>query len=217
VVVPLHLLNAMDAPRLGWLAPGFVQEKATALLRGLPKALRRNFVPAPDFARAFAEAHGTAEAATDSITGALARFLKRMTGVELAATDFDEPALEPHLRASLRLLDADGRGVLAESRALDELRARFGARAAEAFAAHAAAGLAREALTAFPDTAIPVSVPGAGGVPAFPALQDDGASVSLDVHADRAEAGRLHPGGVRRLLAIALSDRIRHARRQLPV
>ncbi|MBJ6980158.1 ATP-dependent RNA helicase HrpA [Luteimonas sp. MC1895] len=217
VVVPLHLLNAMDGPRLGWLAPGFVQEKATALLRGLPKALRRNFVPAPDFARAFAEAHGTAEAATDSITGTLARFLKRMTGVELAATDFDESTLEPHLVANLRLLDADGRNVLAESRALDALRARFGARASEAFAAHAAAGLAREALTAFPGTAIPVSVPGAGGVPAFPALQDDGGSVSLDVHADRAEAERLHPGGVRRLLAIALSDRIRHARRQLPV
>ncbi len=217
VVVPLHLLNALDAPRLGWLAPGFVQDKATALLRGLPKALRRNFVPAPDFARAFAEAHGAADAATDSITGALARFLKRLTGADVAATDFDEPALEPHLRANLRLLDADGRRVLAESRDLDELRARFGARATDAFAAHASAGLAREALTAFPDSPIPVSVPGAGGVPAWPALQDEGDAVSLDVHADRAEAARLHPGGVRRLLAIALADRMRQARRQLPV
>ncbi len=217
VVVPLHLLNALDAPRLGWLAPGFVQDKATALLRGLPKALRRNFVPAPDFARAFAEAHGAADAATDSITGAMARFLKRLTGADVAATDFDEPALEPHLRANLRLLDADGRRVLAESRDLDELRARFGARATDAFAAHASAGLAREALTAFPDSPIPVSVPGAGGVPAWPALQDEGDAVSLDVHADRAEAARLHPGGVRRLLAIALADRMRQARRQLPV
>ncbi len=217
VVVPLHLLNALDAPRLGWLAPGFVQEKATALLRGLPKALRRNFVPAPDFARAFAEAHGGADAATDSITGALARFLKRLTGVDVAATDFDEAALEPHLRANLRLLDADGRRVLAESRDLDSLRDRFGARAADAFAAHASAGLAREALLAFPASPIPVSVPGAGGVPAYPALQDDGDSASLEVHADRAEAVRRHPGGVRRLLALALAERMRQARRQLPV
>ena len=217
VVVPLHLLNALDAPRLGWLAPGFVQDKATALLRGLPKTLRRNFVPAPDFARAFAEAHGGVDAATDSITGALARFLKRLTGIDVAATDFDETALEPHLRANLRLLDADGRRVLAESRDLDDLRKRFGARAADAFATHAAAGLARETLTAFPDQPIPVSVPGAGGVPAWPALQDDGASVSLDVHAERSEAARRHPGGVRRLLAIALADRMRQARRQLPV
>src|SRR5690606_34758994 len=99
----------------------------------------------------------------------------------------------------------------------DGLRARFGDRAADAFASHAAAGLAREALTAFPETPIPVSVPGAGGVPAFPALQDDGDSASLDVHAERAEAGRRHPAGVRRLLAIALADRMRQARKQLPV
>src|SRR5690606_25524447 len=115
VVVPLHLLNALDAPRLGWRAPGFVQDKAAALLRGLPKALRRNFVPAPDFARAFAEAHGTVDTMSDSITGALARFLKRLTGTDIAATDFEEAALEPHLRANLRLIDADGRRVLAES------------------------------------------------------------------------------------------------------
>src|SRR5690606_6271871 len=199
VVVPLHLLNALDGPRLTWLAPGFVVEKATALLRSLPKALRRNFVPAPDVARAFADAHGEADAATDSISGALARFLKRLTGVDISALDFDAASLEPHLVANLRLLDADGRSVLAESRDLEDLRDRFGARAADAFAAHAASGLAREALATFPDTPVPVSVPGAGGVPAYPALHDDGDSASLQVHADRAEAERQHPRGVRRL------------------
>src|SRR5690606_34408933 len=55
------------------------------------------------------------------------------------------------------------------------------------------------------------------GVPAYPALQDDGDSASLAVHADPAQAVRLHPEGVRRLLRIALQDRIRQARRQLPV
>ena len=45
--VPLHLLKALDATRLGWLVPGLVEEKATALIRGLPKSLRRNYVPAP--------------------------------------------------------------------------------------------------------------------------------------------------------------------------
>ncbi|MFC3714959.1 ATP-dependent RNA helicase HrpA [Luteimonas soli] len=217
VVVPLHLLNALDPPRLSWLAPGFVADKAAAMIRILPKALRRNFVPAPDFARAFAEAHGAADADTDAFAGTLARFLKRMTGVELAGGDFDESALEPHLRANLRLLDVDGRSVLAESRDLDELRTRFGARARDAFAARASEGLAQGGLTEFPDEPIPESVPGAGGVPAYPALHDHGDSVSLDVHADRDEARRHHPRGVRRLLALALADRMRQARKQLPV
>jgi ATP-dependent helicase HrpA len=219
IVVPLHLLNALDAARLSWLAPGFVQDKATAMIKSLPKPLRRHVVPAPDFSRAFAEAHDAAEA--DAFAGALARFLKRLTGTEIAATDFDEASLEPHLRANLRLLDAsDGggsRNVLAESRDLDDLRARFGARAAAAFAARAAKGLARTALTQFPDVPIPLEVPGAGGVPAYPALHDDGDSASLDVHADPADARRHHPRGVRRLLALALADKAKQARKQLPV
>ncbi|MGV8923065.1 MAG: DUF3418 domain-containing protein, partial [Thermomonas sp.] len=88
VLVPLHLLNALDGARLSWLAPGFVRDKAAALIKSLPKALRRNFVPAPDFARAFAEAHpqpSLGQEQPDSCEGALARFLKKLSGVELAA------------------------------------------------------------------------------------------------------------------------------------
>ncbi len=217
LAVPLHLLNALDPVHLSWLAPGFVQDKAAALIKTLPKSLRRNFVPAPDFARAFHEAWP--QPGADSLTGELARFLRKLADVEVAATDFDESALESHLRMNLRLLDADGKrgAVLAESRDLDDLRRRFGERAAAAFAAQAAQGMEQRGLTTFPDAPIPESVPGAGGVPAYPALHDDGASVSLRVHAERDVAVREHPRGVRRLLAIALADKVKQSRKQLPV
>lgn len=215
LAVPLHLLNALDPVRLTWLAPGFVQDKAAALIKTLPKTIRRNFVPAPDFARAFFEAHPQPSA--DTLTGELARFLHRLGGVAVAAVDFDETALEPHLRMNLRLFDRDGNSVLAESRDLDDLRARFGERAAAAFAAKAADGLAQRGLTTFPEAPIPASVPGAGGVPAYPALHDDGDSASLRVHAERDVALCEHPRGVRRLLAIALADKLKQARKQLPV
>lgn len=218
VAVPLHLLNALDAARLSWLAPGFVADKAAGLIKSLPKALRRNFVPAPDFARAFAEAF--AQPTADSIEGELARFLHKLTGVAIAATDFDPASLEPHLHANLRLLDVPSKGprtVLAESRDLADLRARFGARAEAAFAARAAEGLAQQGLVHFPEQPIPVSVPGAGGVPAYPALEDRGEDVALNVHASREEAQRRHPQGVRRLLRLALADKLKQARKQLPV
>ena len=221
IAVPLHLLNALDEPQLSWLAPGFVGDKAAALIRSLPKAQRRNFVPAPDFARAFAEAHGAWSGGRpvepDAFTGTLARYLAKLTGAAVAATDFDESTIEPHLRVNLRLLDRDGRRVLAESRDLADLRERFGAMAADAFAEKASSGLAAEGLTTFPSAPIPASVRGAGGVPAFPALQDDGDAASLQVFAQKAEAERAHPAGVRRLLRIALADRMRQARKQLPV
>jgi len=222
--VPLHLLNALDPARLSWLAPGFVADKAAGLIRSLPKAMRRNYVPAPDFGRAFFEAFPKPTA--DDIRGELARFLTRTTGVAVAALDFDEAALEPHLRMNLRLRedpagegrrkDGDAR-VLTESRDLDALRARFGARAGQAFAARAGRAMAATGLREFPANPIPREVPGEAGVPAYPALRDDGESVALQVFADRAEADAAHPRGVRRLLEIALADKAKQARKQLPV
>ncbi|MCR2669538.1 DUF3418 domain-containing protein, partial [Salmonella enterica] len=70
--------SAANGGDLGWLAPGFVADKASALIRSLPKAMSRNYVPAPDFGRAFYEAFPQPSA--DAITGELARFLSRATG-----------------------------------------------------------------------------------------------------------------------------------------
>ncbi|MBS0195024.1 MAG: ATP-dependent RNA helicase HrpA [Proteobacteria bacterium] len=213
LLVPLHLLHALDAARLSWLVPGLREEKATALIRGLPKALRRNYVPAPDFARAFAEAWPVASA--DAISGELSRFLTRATGASVAATDFDEAGIEPHLRMNLRVVE-DGR-VLDQSRDLEGLRARFGERAQHAFAARAGRDLAAEGLREFPLQALPELVPGEAGVPAYPALVDAGEAVALRIFADRGQALREHAGGVRRLLRIALAERIKSARKQLPI
>ncbi|MGY0505937.1 ATP-dependent RNA helicase HrpA [Luteimonas sp. e5] len=215
LVLPLHLLNAVDEARLSWLAPGFVADKAAALIRALPKALRRNFVPAPDFARAFAEAHPGPEA--DAMEAVLARFLQRLSGVEVSALDFADADIEPHFRMLLQLQDETGRHVLATSRDLARLQARFGARAQRAFAARAGSGMAKAGLLEFPAGPIPLELRGEGGIPAFPALHDEGDSVSLHVHAQREVAARAHPSGVRRLLRLALADRFKQARRQLPV
>jgi ATP-dependent RNA helicase HrpA len=212
--VPVHLLNALDAARLSWLAPGFVADKASGLIRSLPKAMRRNYVPAPDFGRAFAEAFPKPGA--DDIRGELGRFLTRATGASVSALDFDDAALEPHLRMNLRLRADDGK-VLAESRDLEVLRARFGERAGQAFAARAGREMAAQGLREFPSTPIPPQVPGEAGVPAYPALVDEGESVALRVFADRAEAAAAHPRGVRRLLEIALAEKVKQARKQLPV
>ncbi len=215
LVVPLHLLNALDDARLSWLAPGFVQDKAAALIKSLPKTLRRNFVPAPDFARAFAEAHREPEA--DAMVSVLARFLKKLAGVDVVATDFDEAGIDPHLRMNLQLQDESGKQVLAHSRDLAELRAKYGDRAQRAFASRAAKDMAQGGLRDFPDMPVPVQITGDGGIPAYPALQDDGDAASLQVHAQRKIAERLHPAGVRRLLRIALADKFKQARRQLPI
>ena len=210
--LPLHLLNALDGERLQWLVPGLLEDKVVALIRGLPKSLRRNFVPAPDFARAFVE---SAPAVAGTLTGALAHFLERATGVEVPVQEWNVDALPPHLRFNIRLLE--GERVLSESRDLDALRQRFGELAQAAFAARAGRDIARTEVQEFPPEGVPEQVPGDAGVPAWPALVDAGDAVALQVFPEPEEARAAHAGGVRRLLRAALADRLRQARRQLPV
>ena len=212
--VPLHLLKALDPARLGWLVPGLIEEKAAALIRALPKSLRRNYVPAPDFARAFVQAYPQPDA--DAFTGTLARFLTRATGAPVAGTDFDETAIEPHLRMNLRLADRNGK-ILALSRDLSELKRTYGDRAEREFAERAGERIARDGLRTFPEEPIPAEVAAAAAVTAYPALVDEGDSVALRVFADVEQARREHRAGVRRLLEIALADKVKQARKQLPV
>ncbi|MCB1555383.1 MAG: ATP-dependent RNA helicase HrpA [Xanthomonadales bacterium] len=214
LVVPLHLLNALDEARMSWLVPGFVEERATELIRGLPKALRRNFVPAPDFARAFVEA--CAGPTGDALEGELARFLKRATGADILPADFSAEQLPVHLRMNLRLLAKDGKSVLADSRSLEQLRKEFGSRAQRAFADRAAREWSQEDLDAFPDE-VPVQIEGDAGVPAFPCLIEHQGRVALGVLAERSEACRAHARGVDALLHRGLADRFRQSRKQLPI
>ncbi len=211
--VPLALLNAVPAARLDWLVPGLLPEKVAELIRGLPKALRRHVVPAPDFARAFCEA----EAARDEpLSAALAQYLTRITGAELTAADFDGVALPAHLQMRIELLDGHG-AVLAAGRDLGALRAQFTAAAREAFARHSAGELQREEVHAFDFGEIPLRVDGPGGLDVFPALVDQGGSVALRVFERSDEARTAHAGGVARLLRLALAGEIKRAARQLPL
>ena len=212
--VPIHLLSALDEARLSWLVPGLVEEKAAALIRALPKALRRNYVPAPDFARAFSQAYPDGDA--DALEGALARFLTRSTGAPVTALDFKEAVLDPHLSMNLRLADRQGR-ILAQSRNLGDLQLRFAALAERAFSEQAGQAFEDRVLAGFPDDDIPERVTTEAGLAAYPALvrEDDG--VHLRAVAGRDEAQRLHSEAVRHLLMESLRDKRKSAAKQLPV
>ncbi|MHB1895638.1 MAG: ATP-dependent RNA helicase HrpA [Metallibacterium sp.] len=211
--VPLALLNALPEARLQWLVPGLLAEKIAEMIRGLPRSLRRNFVPAPDFARAFC----AAEAPRDEALGrALAAYLRRVSGVAIGAEDFAGIELPPHLRLRVLVRDGDG-ATLDAGRDLATLRARWSGAARNAFAQHSAAEVQREDVAGFDFEEIPLRVHGAGGLDAFPALVDQGGSVALRVFERSDEAAAAHRHGVMRLLRLALATEIKRAARQLPL
>ncbi|MBN8727291.1 MAG: ATP-dependent RNA helicase HrpA [Xanthomonadales bacterium] len=211
--VPLALLNMVPMARCEWLVPGLLAEKVAEAIRGLPKALRRNFVPAPDFARAFVEAEPPRDV---PLFAALAAYLKRVTGVAVESADFAEVALPPYLSMNFRLHGERGR-LLVESRDLAAVQATWTDAARVAFSSRAEVDLAREDVSEADFEDIPERVVSRGGLAAFPALVDLGESVALRVFENEDEACAEHRRGVERLLRRALEPRLRQARRQLPV
>ncbi|OOG60981.1 ATP-dependent RNA helicase HrpA [Rhodanobacter sp. B05] len=211
--LPLAMLNALPAARCEWLVPGLLGEKVAELIRGLPKALRRNFVPAPDFARAFVEAESPRD---ESLAKALATFLRRTTGVDIAAAEFSAAELPPHFLMRYRLHDERGK-TLASGRDLAALRGQWEGQAREAFSRKTDIELTREDVASWDFEAIPAQVRSDGGLTAFPALVDLGEAVALRVFERSDEALAAHRQGVVRLLRNALASEAKQARRRLPI
>jgi ATP-dependent helicase HrpA len=211
--LPLAMLNALPPARCEWLVPGLLADKVAELIRGLPKALRRNFVPAPDFARAFVEAELPRD---EPLAKALATFLKRTTGVDIAAGDFAAVELPQHLLMRYRLHDERGK-TLASGRDLAALRGQWERQAREAFSRKTDIELTREDVTSWDFEEIPAQVRSDGGLTAFPALVDLGETVALRVFERSDEARAAHRQGVVRLLRNALASEAKQARRRLPV
>ena len=162
--LPLAMLNALPAARCEWLVPGLLGEKVAELIRGLPKALRRNFVPAPDFARAFVEAESPRD---EPLARVLAAFLKRTTGVDIAAGEFAAVELSPHFLMRYRLHDERGK-TLASGRDLAALRGQWEGQAREAFSRKTDIELTREDVASWDFEEIPAQVRSDGGLHRVP-------------------------------------------------
>jgi ATP-dependent helicase HrpA len=215
VHLPLALVNVIAPTRGEWLVPGLLAEKVAEMIRGLPKALRRNFVPAPDFARAFVESLGTTPR-EGPLVSALAAYLTRVTGAVVTAADFAAVEVPAHLRMRYSVQEDGGR-VIAEGRDLGAIQAEWAGAARLAFSQRTEADLAREDVDGFDVDEIPEAIASGAGLNAYPAFVDLGESVALRVFERRDEARDAHRGGIERLLRRALADRIKQARRQLPL
>ena len=213
--IPLGLLPQIDADRCEWLVPGLLAEKLTALIKSLPKALRRHFVPAPDYARALRE---RLTPYAGPLLAAVTRELAQMTGVTVPADAWDLDRLPDHLRMRFEVLDGDGQ-VLAAGRDLAALRAQLAEASAASPPPPAQSDFEQSGLTRWPAEPLPewVEVEEAGySIRRYPALVDAGRHVDLRLLPDAEAAAAAHAGGVRRLLRLQLKDEIRYLDRHLP-
>ena len=123
--VPVLFLNQLDDAAFRWLIPGQRVELVTALIKSLPKQVRKNFVPAPDVARqAVAALEADFDPATDELEPSLELVLRRLRGQVIPPGSWNWDAVPPHLRVSFRVVDSRGK-VLDEGKDLAALQERL--------------------------------------------------------------------------------------------
>ena len=206
LTVPLALLNQIDAARLSWLVPGLIREKATFLLKALPKALRNRLTPLPDTVTEFLEAvpYGRLPLA-DALRG----WLRTRVGEMPAPGVWDGAAIPAHLEMQVRVIDASGR-ELAVGRDVPALRAQLGEAAQLSFA-EAGPSLEKRGLKAWTFGDLPETLAMAKHgqrLTGYPALVDDADSVSITLLDTRDAADAATRAGVVRLLRIALKSNL---------
>jgi ATP-dependent helicase HrpA len=106
VEVPLPLLSTISPENFDWLVPSMRAELVTELIRTLPKVIRRNVVPAADWARKTLDL--LPDEPQGRLTEVLAQTLQRLAGVKIEPHDFDLEKLPTSLRMTYRIVDDRG-------------------------------------------------------------------------------------------------------------
>ncbi|MDO5696430.1 MAG: ATP-dependent RNA helicase HrpA [Dermatophilus congolensis] len=210
--IPLEILNQVDNTGFDWLVPGMREELAIALVKSLPKATRKQFVPAPDRARAALAAISDADGAPEDGSGPdsglafsdeLARGLYIVTGHRVPPGEWDIARIPGHLRMNFVIEDTrrrpfgEGGDLLALQ---DELAPRV-----RTTMKKAAGELERTGLTTWTFGELPSDFEGRRGgqtVRGFPALVDHGDTVAVEVLATPRQQETATKLGLRRLILL---------------
>jgi ATP-dependent RNA helicase HrpA len=210
VHIPVEVLARLGGDEFGWQVPALREELVTALIKSLPKDLRRNFVPAPDTARAVL---ASIEPGREPLLEALQRELHRRTGVLVPISAFDMGKLPAHLRVTFAVEAADGSEV-ARGKDLEALQNQLAGSARRAVAATVGGELERTGLRGWPDdlTELPRSVERTVGghvVRGYPSLVDARTAVDIRVFAAEKERDPAMAAGTRRLLRLSVPSPVK--------
>jgi len=208
VRIPLPALPRVTADEVGWQVPGLREELVTALIRSLPKPLRRNFVPAPDVARAVL---ARIAPGPEPLLDALERELLRMTGVPVPRAAWQPDRVPEHLKVTFQVLDEQGR-TLGEGKDLAALRREL-TPTVRAVLAEAADAIEQDGLREWTFGSLPrtVELTQAGHrLTGYPALVSGVDSVAVRVLESEAEQQQAMWLGTRRLLLLNLPSPARY-------
>ncbi|MGO1297694.1 MAG: ATP-dependent RNA helicase HrpA [Vibrio sp.] len=215
VHIPLPILNQIEPHGFDWQIPGLRQELVTTLIKSLPKTLRKNFVPAPNYADAFLARVTPMEL---PLLDALEKELRRMTGAEVKRDDWNVAQLPEHLKITFRAVD-HRRRKLKENNDLFALKESLKEQVQETLSKVADDDIEQQNLHTWSFGALPkVYQQKRSGfeVKAFPAIVDNKDSVEIKLFETEQEQVEAMRQGQRRLVLLNVPSPIKYLHSNLP-
>jgi ATP-dependent helicase HrpA len=213
VSVPSTLTSRLPPERLDWMVPGLLEEKITALIKGLPKRYRKQLVPVSGTVRIVMD---EMERTDESLITAMGRFLYRKFGVDIPASAWPAEDLPDHLRMRVAITDHKGRELRAGR---DPGLLRAGAASSPAASSRAweeaQEQWERDAITSWDFESLPKQIPVEAALVAYPALEPSEPGVRIRLFSNAGEAAETHLDGVARLLTLRLGRDLKFARKVL--
>ncbi len=216
VIVPLAALGQLEAQVFDWLVPGLLKEKLIALIKAMPKPVRRNYVPAINFAEAALTSMTFREGKLQEV---FAHQLQRIGGSAVPPDAWQVEKLPLHFLMNFRVVDEKGK-VLCEGRDLVALqqqmagKVRQSLRVAEPDSEWERGGIVEWDVDELPQS---VTMQRHGiKINAFPAYADEGQSVALKLFESVEAAEAAQRKGVMRLFMLEHRDKLKYLEKNLP-
>lgn len=212
--IPIGLLNRLPRHRFEWLVPGLLRDKCIALVKLLPKTLRKQLVPVPDHVD---KALSLMTVGDYSLLEALSAALTQCSGVNIAVANWDSSQLDDFYRMNVQVLDADGQ-ALGQGRDIEQLLEQYKGQVVETLQEQTSERFQQLDIRQWDFGELPETwqFEQAGvKVVSYPALVDMKDTVAIELKDYPQEAEQLSRRGMVRLLMLQLGSQVKFLRKGL--
>ncbi|SFS44984.1 ATP-dependent helicase HrpA [Succinivibrio dextrinosolvens] len=217
VHIPLAIVNRINSREFAYQIPGLRLEFLTSLIKSLPKRLRKNLIPAPNYAKALAESIGGPS--KDDLYVKAAKELTRMGGEIVTCDDFDKTLIEKHLFMIFSIEDEKGK-VIKKGRNFDSIAASLQGQVKDVLSKYASKSTkVQKPLNEWNFGTIKtteVTCQNGIEITAYPALTDKGQGVTLELYDSKYKQQKAMWAGQRKLLSLGLKQPTAYLEQHLP-
>jgi len=230
VSIPVGILNQVENTGFDWLIPAMRLELIVALIKALPKSLRRNFVPAPNYAEACLSVITESSSSKNNsnnksknnesslLSQAIAKQLLRMTGVRLPEDTWQDIDLPIHLMMNFKVVDEKGK-VIKQGRNLDQLKNDLQGKVKKSIQKVAEQGIEKADIIEWNIGNLPKGYEKKVAnitIKAFPALVDHNNSVAIELFEQQTLADEAMLKGLSRLILLNIPSPVKYLQQKLP-